>query len=244
MNCNHIQIAPSLLTADFGHLVDEVKLAEEGGADLLHLDVMDGQFVPNISFGSLVIDSIRNATSLPLNIHLMIEEPDRFLEDFIKSDNDQIIVHAEACAHLDRTVSRIKDLGAAVGVALNPSTPLSAIEDVADMLDIIMIMTVNPGFGGQSFIDRMIDKIERADSLIKSKGLKAKIEVDGGIKADHTASDCVKAGAEILVAGSAVYNKEDTVKKFDCQVKRSVRRLVLRRWTFSSWVVSLWCVSI
>ena len=212
MNCNHIQIAPSLLTADFGHLVDEVKLAEEGGADLLHLDVMDGQFVPNISFGSLVIDSIRNATSLSLNIHLMIEEPDRFLEDFIKSDNDQIIVHAEACAHLDRTVSRIKDLGAAVGVALNPSTPLSAIEDVADMLDIIMIMTVNPGFGGQSFIDRMIDKIERADSLIKSKGLKAKIEVDGGIKADHTASDCVKAGAEILVAGSAVYNKEDTVK--------------------------------
>ena len=212
MNCNHIQIAPSLLTADFGHLVDEVKLAEEGGADLLHLDVMDGQFVPNISFGSLVIDSIRNATSLPLNIHLMIEEPDRFLEDFIKSDNDQIIVHAEACAHLDRTVSRIKDLGAAVGVALNPSTPLSAIEDVADMLDIIMIMTVNPGFGGQSFIDRMIDKIERADSLIKSKGLKAKIEVDGGIKAAHTASDCVKAGAEILVAGSAVYNKEDTVK--------------------------------
>ena len=212
MNCNHIQIAPSLLTADFGNLVDEVKLAEEGGADLLHLDVMDGQFVPNISFGSLVIDSIRNATSLPLNIHLMIEEPDRFLEDFIKSDTDQIIVHAEACAHLDRTVSRIKDLGAAVGVALNPSTPLSAIEDVADMLDIIMIMTVNPGFGGQSFIDRMIDKIERADSLIKSKGLKAKIEVDGGIKADHTASDCVKAGAEILVAGSAVYNKEDTVK--------------------------------
>jgi len=212
MNCNHIQIAPSILTADFGNLVDEVKLAEDGGADLLHLDVMDGQFVPNISFGSLVIDSIRNATSLPLNIHLMIEEPDRFLEDFIKSDTDQIIVHAEACAHLDRTVSRIKDLGAAVGVALNPSTPLSAIEDVADMLDIIMIMTVNPGFGGQSFIDRMIDKIERADSLIKSKGLKAKIEVDGGIKADHTASDCVKAGAEILVAGSAVYNKEDTVK--------------------------------
>ena len=212
MNCNHIQIAPSLLTADFGHLVDEVKLAEEGGADLLHLDVMDGQFVPNISFGSLVIDSIRKASSLPLNIHLMIEEPDRFLEDFIKSDTDQIIVHAEACAHLDRTVSRIKDLGASVGVALNPSTPLSAIEDVADMLDIIMIMTVNPGFGGQSFIDRMIDKIERADSLIKSKGLKAKIEVDGGIKADHTASDCVKAGAEILVAGSAVYNKEDTVK--------------------------------
>ena len=212
MNCNHIQIAPSILTADFGNLVDEVKLAEDGGADLLHLDVMDGQFVPNISFGSLVIDSIRNATSLPLNIHLMIEEPDRYLEDFIKSDTDQIIVHAEACSHLDRTVSIIKDLGAAVGVALNPSTPLSAIEDVADMLDIIMIMTVNPGFGGQSFIDRMIDKIERADSLIKSKGLKAKIEVDGGIKADHTASDCVKAGAEILVAGSAVYNKEDTVK--------------------------------
>ena len=212
MNCNHIQIAPSILTADFGNLVDEVKLAEDGGADLLHLDVMDGQFVPNISFGSLVIDSIRNATSLPLNIHLMIEEPDRYLEDFIKSDTDQIIVHAEACSHLDRTVSRIKDLGASVGVALNPSTPLSDIEDVADMLDIIMIMTVNPGFGGQSFIDRMIDKIERADSLIKSKGLTAKIEVDGGIKADHTASDCVKAGAEILVAGSAVYNKEDTVK--------------------------------
>jgi len=222
MNCNHIQIAPSLLTADFGHLVDEVKLAEDGGADLLHLDVMDGQFVPNISFGSLVIDSIRNATSLPLNIHLMIEEPDRYLEDFIKSDTDQIIVHAEACSHLDRTVSRIKDLGASVGVALNPSTPLSDIEDVANMLDIIMIMTVNPGFGGQSFIDRMIDKIERADSLIKSKGLTAKIEVDGGIKADHTASDCVKAGAEILVAGSAVYNKEDTVRNSIAKLRGSL----------------------
>ena len=199
-----------------------MKLAEDGGADLLHLDVMDGQFVPNISFGSLVIDSIRNATSLPLNIHLMIEEPDRYLEDFIKSDTDQIIVHAEACAHLDRTVSRIKDLGASVGVALNPSTPLSDIEDVADMLDIIMIMTVNPGFGGQSFIDRMIDKIERADSLIKSKGLTAKIEVDGGIKADHTASDCVKAGAEILVAGSAVYNKEDTVRNSIAKLRGSL----------------------
>ena len=222
MNCNHIQIAPSILTADFGNLVDEVKLAEDGGADLLHLDVMDGQFVPNISFGSLVIDSIRNATSLPLNIHLMIEEPDRYLEDFIKSDTDQIIVHAEACSHLDRTVSRIKDLGASVGVALNPSTPLSDIEDVADMLDIIMIMTVNPGFGGQSFIDRMIDKIERTDSLIKSKGLTAKIEVDGGIKADHTASDCVKAGAEILVAGSAVYNKEDTVRNSIAKLRGSL----------------------
>ena len=222
MNCNHIQIAPWILTADFGNLVDEVKLAEDGGADLLHLDVMDGQFVPNISFGSLVIDSIRNATSLPLNIHLMIEEPDRYLEDFIKSDTDQIIVHAEACSHLDRTVSRIKDLGASVGVALNPSTPLSDIEDVADMLDIIMIMTVNPGFGGQSFIDRMIDKIERADSLIKSKGLTAKIEVDGGIKADHTASDCVKAGAEILVAGSAVYNKEDTVRNSIAKLRGSL----------------------
>ena len=199
-----------------------MKLAEDGGADLLHLDVMDGQFVPNISFGSLVIDSIRNATSLPLNIHLMIEEPDRYLEDFIKSDTDQIIVHAEACSHLDRTVSRIKDLGASVGVALNPSTPLSDIEDVADMLDIIMIMTVNPGFGGQSFIDRMIDKIERADSLIKSKGLTAKIEVDGGIKADHTASDCVKAGAEILVAGSAVYNKEDTVRNSIAKLRGSL----------------------
>ena len=222
MNCNHIQIAPSILTADFGNLVDEVKLAEDGGADLLHLDVMDGQFVPNISFGSLVIDSIRNATSLPLNIHLMIEEPDRYLEDFIKSDTDQIIVHAEACSHLDRTVSRIKDLGASVGVALNPSTPLSDIEDVANMLDIIMIITVNPGFGGQSFIDRMIDKIERADSLIKSKGLTAKIEVDGGIKADHTASDCVKAGAEILVAGSAVYNKEDTVRNSIAKLRGSL----------------------
>ena len=222
MNCNHIQIAPSLLTADFGHLSDQVKLAEEGGADLIHLDVMDGKFVPNITFGSLVIDSIRGSSSLPLNIHLMIEEPDRFLEDFIKSDTDQIIVHAEACAHLDRTVSRIKDLGASVGVALNPSTPLSDIENVADMLDIIMIMTVNPGFGGQSFIDRMIDKIERADSLIKSKGLNAKIEVDGGIKADHTASDCVKAGAEILVAGSAIYNQEDTVKNSIAKLRGSL----------------------
>ena len=206
-----IQIAPSLLAADFANLGQQVREAAEAGADLLHLDVMDGKFVPNISFGEVVIDAIRRCASLPLNIHLMIEEPANLLPSFMKDPTDQVIVHAEACAHLHRTVFQIREQGRKVGVALNPGTPISAVEEVLPFLDIVLVMTVNPGFGGQSFIASGLDKMKRLRQLIKEKGYSAQIEVDGGVKADWTAQDSVRAGSEILVAGTAIFNPEDSV---------------------------------
>jgi ribulose-phosphate 3-epimerase len=172
---------------------------------------MDGLFVPNISFGEVVVDAIRKATHLPLNIHLMIREPDALLPTFIKRDTDQILVHAEACQHLHRTVSRIKEQGNEAGVAINPGTPVGAVEEVLPLLDIVMVMSVNPGFAGQSFIPESVGKIRRLRSVIDDLGLSAQVEVDGGIKADWTAQDSVKAGATILVAGSAIFNDRESV---------------------------------
>ncbi len=206
-----ILIAPSILAADFANLGRQVQEATEAGADLVHVDVMDGRFVPNISFGEVVVDAVRRYTNLPLNIHLMIEEPGNLMSSFLKSATDQVIIHAEACTHLHRTVFQVKEQGGQVGVALNPGTPVSAVEEVLPFLDIVLVMTVNPGFGGQSFIPSALDKVRRLYGIIQANGYTARIEVDGGIKADQTAQDSVRAGATILVAGTAIYNRDEPV---------------------------------
>jgi ribulose-phosphate 3-epimerase len=216
-----LKIAPSLLSADFSHLNEEVKRVEDGGADLLHFDVMDGCFVPNITFGSLVVQSLRDKTTLPFDVHLMIEKPDNYIERFAEAGGDIITVHAEACIHLQRTLKHIKQHGVKAGVALNPETPIHVIEDVLDNLDMILVMTVNPGYGGQDFIATMLPKIRKAKSMIEEQGLIIDIEVDGGINI-KTAPLAVNAGANILVAGTAIFSQPD-VKQVIQMLRKSER---------------------
>lgn len=209
-------ISPSILSSDFSNLYDEIKKVEYGGADLIHIDVMDGIFVPNITFGPPVIKKIRKVTSLPFDVHLMIDRPERYIKDFVDAGADLITVHEESTVHLHRTIQQIKDYDVKVGVALNPSTPLESIKYVLDMLDLVLIMTVNPGFGGQAFIGSMEHKIKELRKIIDENNLKTKIEIDGGVKLDN-AKKIIDWGADILVAGSAIFGSEniiDTTKEF------------------------------
>jgi ribulose-phosphate 3-epimerase len=200
-----VKIASSILAADFARLGDQVKQAEAAGADWIHVDVMDGRFVPNITLGPVIIEAVRRSTQLPIDVHLMIVEPERYLEAFAKAGANRLIVHTETCPHLHRTLQHIREVGVKTGVAINPATPLSAIEEILPEIDQLLVMTVNPGVGGQKFIEFCIDKVARAKRLIDQSGSGAVIEVDGGIDRS-TAPKVVQAGASILVAGNAIFH--------------------------------------
>lgn len=203
-----IQIAPSILSADFAALGAEVRSVEEGGADWIHVDVMDGRFVPNITIGPLVVKALRKVTKLPLDVHLMIVEPERYIEEFAQAGADIISVHVEASPHLQRTLRRIRELGKKAGVVLNPHTPEEGLRYVLDDLDLILVMSVNPGFGGQSFLPQVLPKVEALRKMIDASGRAIDLEIDGGINAE-TVRSAVDAGARVLVAGSAVFGQRD-----------------------------------
>jgi ribulose-phosphate 3-epimerase len=211
-----IKLAPSILSADFARLLEDVKKVEKAGCEYLHIDVMDGHFVPNITLGPQVVKSLRKNVNMVFDAHLMIENPDKYIKDFVDAGCDIIVVHQEACPHLHRTIQNIKSHNVKAGVALNPATPIETIKHIISDVDMILIMTVNPGFGGQTFIENMIDKIKELKNLIDSKNLNVDIQVDGGIKPENVKC-VVDAGANVIVAGSAIFNSDDilnAVKQF------------------------------
>lgn len=211
------EIAPSILSADFTKLADEIAAVEAGGATVLHVDVMDGHFVPNITIGLPVVKSLRKATKLTIDTHLMIEEPSRYAVKFVEAGADMVSVHVEADVHLQRTLVSIREAGAKAGIAINPATPLSSLEEALPYADFVLLMSVNPGFGGQSFIPTSVDKLRRLKRMIDDRGLETRIEIDGGIDGDNIA-EIVESGAEIIVAGSAVYGRGNATE--------SVRELI------------------
>ncbi len=216
-----IKIAPSILSADFSKLGQEIKEVEQGGADYIHVDVMDGHFVPNITIGPLIVESIRPITDLPLDVHLMIENPDKYIPQFAKAGASIITVHQEACPHLHRTLQLIKDEGVKPGVVINPATPVSVIEEILPLVDMVLVMTVNPGFGGQSFIHEALTKIERLNQLREERNYTYEIEIDGGVNVE-TAKLCTDRGADVLVAGSAIFNESDRT-----QAMTAIRQSIL-----------------
>lgn len=203
-----IQIAPSILSSDFARLADEVAAVERAGADLLHVDVMDGHFVPNLTVGPPIVESLKKVTKLPLDVHLMITNADAFIPEFVKAGADYLTVHVEACPHLHRTIQSIKELGVKAGVTLNPATPISSLQEILGDVDLVLIMSVNPGFGGQSFIPSVLKKIAEARRMLDQIKSQALLEVDGGVKAEN-AREIVAAGATVLVAGSAIFSQRD-----------------------------------
>jgi len=216
-----VKLAPSILSADFGRLGEQVAEASRAGSDYIHVDVMDGHFVPNLTIGAPVVAAIRPWTDLPLDVHLMIESPERQVKSFADAGADIITVHIEACSHVHRVIQHIKELGVRAGVSLNPATPLDTLMEILPELDLALVMTVNPGFGGQAFITGMLDKINRLRAEIDRRGLNTELEVDGGINKD-TAPRAVKAGAQVLVAGAAIFNSErsirDCIKAIRCSI--------------------------
>ncbi|MGB2928618.1 MAG: ribulose-phosphate 3-epimerase [Desulfobacterales bacterium] len=207
-------IAPSILSADFSKLGDEIKSVEAAGADWIHVDVMDGHFVPNITIGPLVVEAVRRVTSLPVDVHLMIENPDRYIKDFADAGADLISVQVEACVHLNRTIQMIKEFDRRAGVVLNPSTPLSSLEWIMEDVDFIMIMSVNPGFGGQKFIPNSLDRVRALRGMIRDRGLETLIEIDGGVN-EKTIKNISDAGVDVFVAGSAIFKSPDYKKTID-----------------------------
>jgi len=206
-----VKLAPSILSADFSKLYEDVKKVEDAGVEYLHVDIMDGHFVPNISFGPVVLKSLKGKTNLFTDVHLMIENPDLYIEEFVSAGADIIVVHQEACPHLHRTIQNIKSFGVKAGVSLNPATSLQTIEEILPELDMVLIMSVNPGFGGQSFIESSLDKIKRLKKMIDDRGLKIDIQVDGGVKVSNV-KKVVDAGANVIVAGSAIFAQPDVKK--------------------------------
>jgi ribulose-phosphate 3-epimerase len=202
-----IIIAPSILSADFTKLGEQVKEAEDAGADWIHVDVMDGRFVPNITFGPMVVEAVRRTTSLPMDVHLMIVEPEKHFQDFANAGTDHLTIHYETCPHIHRSLQQIRELGMSPGIVINPGTPIGTLEELTEDFDKVLLMSVNPGFGGQSFIGSMLDKIQRTKALLEEKGATASIQVDGGIN-EKTIRACFLAGATNFVVGSAVFNYE------------------------------------
>jgi ribulose-phosphate 3-epimerase len=221
---NKIKLAPSILSADFGRLGEQVVEVTEAGADYIHVDVMDGHFVPNITIGPPVVAAIRPHTNLPLDVHLMIESPEKYIRQFAQAGANIITVHVEVCPHLHRVVESIRELGVKAGVSLNPSTPLTTVDEVLPALDLVLLMSVNPGFGGQQFIEGTVGKIARLRRRLDELGLAAELEVDGGINAE-IAPRVAKAGARVLVAGAAVFNKKESVSQALGRIRKSLDRL-------------------
>lgn len=216
-----VKIAPSILSADFLKLGDEIKAVESAGADMIHIDIMDGRFVPNITIGPFIVESIRKITKLPLDVHLMIEEPERYLQDFIKAGADFLTIHYEASTHLHRAIQCIKKADIKAGVSINPATPVWCLESILYDVDLVLLMSVNPGFGGQEFIPHTLEKIEKLKRLITEKTISVLIEVDGGIKPDN-AKTVASAGADIIVMGSAFFNSENYGKIIE-QIRKVIK---------------------
>src|SRR5699024_2869884 len=217
-----IKIAPSILSANFAKLGEEIKEIEEGGADYVHIDVMDGHFVPNITIGPLIVDAVKPITKLPLDVHLMIENPDKYIKDFVEAGADIITVHQETCPHLHRTIQLIKKENVKAGVVINPGTPVAMIKEVLNNVDLVLVMSVNPGFGGQTFIHETLSKIEEIDLIRKENNYQFELQVDGGVNVE-TAKLCVDAGADVLVARSAVFNQSNRKKAIQ-DIKDAIKK--------------------